>query len=66
MLIERESDQERHRVLGDQRVGLVGVSEVQAVGHCVIVALGPQRSGREAGICAASANNWSPTFAISG
>jgi hypothetical protein len=33
LLVEREPDQERHRVGGDEGVGLVGVGEVQAVGH---------------------------------
>ncbi len=33
LLIEREADQKRHRVLGDQPVGLVGIGEVQAVWH---------------------------------
>ena len=33
LLVQREADQQRHRVGREQRVGLVGVSEVQAVGH---------------------------------
>jgi hypothetical protein len=33
MLIQREPDQQRHRVARDQLVGLVGVGEVQALGH---------------------------------
>jgi hypothetical protein len=33
LLVEREADQERHRVGGDQLVRLVGVGEVEAVGH---------------------------------
>ena len=37
LLVEDEADQQRHRVGGDQRVGLIGVGEVQAVGHGPIV-----------------------------
>jgi hypothetical protein len=33
LLVQRKSDQKRHRVGCDQRVGLVGVGEVKAVGH---------------------------------
>src|SRR4051812_5254884 len=33
LLVEDEAHEERHRVAGDQRVGLVGLGEVQAVGH---------------------------------
>ena len=33
LLVERETDQQRERVARDQRVGLVGVGEVQAIGH---------------------------------
>jgi hypothetical protein len=33
LLVEREADQQRERILGDQRVRLVGVGEVQAIGH---------------------------------
>ena len=33
LLVEREADQQRHRVRGDQRIGLVGFGEVQAIGH---------------------------------
>ena len=38
LLVEREADQERHRVPGDQLVGLVGLGEVQAIGHRPILA----------------------------
>jgi hypothetical protein len=37
MLIEREPDQQRHRVFGDQAVRLVGVGEVAAGGQGSIV-----------------------------
>ena len=37
LLVENEADQERHRVRGDECVGFVGVSEVQAVGHGAII-----------------------------
>ena len=37
LLVEREADQQRHRIRGDQRVGLVGLGEVQAVGHRPII-----------------------------
>lgn len=33
MLVEREADEQRHRVGCDQRVRLVGVGEVQAIGQ---------------------------------
>jgi hypothetical protein len=33
LLVEREADQQRHRVRGDQRIGLVGFREVQTVGQ---------------------------------
>jgi hypothetical protein len=33
LLVEREADQERHRLLGEQSVGLVVPGEVQPVGH---------------------------------
>ena len=38
LLVEREADQQRERIAGDQLVGLVGVGEVQPVGHPAIVA----------------------------
>jgi hypothetical protein len=37
LLVEREADQQRHRIGGDQRIGLVGLGEVEAVGHAAIV-----------------------------
>ena len=33
LLVEREADEQRHRVRGDQLVGFVGLGEVQAIGH---------------------------------
>ena len=33
LLVEREPDQERHRLLREQRVGLVVAGEVEPVGH---------------------------------
>jgi hypothetical protein len=42
LLVEHEADEECHRIGGDERVGLVGVGEVKAVGHRRIVA-GAQR-----------------------
>src|SRR6187200_1190525 len=42
LLIEREPDHERHRVRRDQRVGLVGVGEVETVRHGPIVPRGPR------------------------
>ena len=33
LLIQDEPDQQRHWVRRDQRVGLVGVGEVEAIGH---------------------------------
>ena len=38
LLVERESDQQRHGVVRDQLVGLVGVGEMQAIGHGAILA----------------------------
>jgi hypothetical protein len=38
MLVQGESDQQRHRVRRDQLVGLVGIREVQTVGHAPILA----------------------------
>jgi hypothetical protein len=37
LLVEREADEQRHRLGRDQRVGLVGVGEVQAIGHGAII-----------------------------
>ena len=37
LLVEREADQQRHRVLRDELVGLIGFGEVQAIGHTAIV-----------------------------
>ena len=33
LLVEREADDQRHRVRRDERIGLVGVGEVEAIGH---------------------------------
>jgi ketosteroid isomerase-like protein len=38
MLVEREPDQQRHRIVRDQLVGLVRASEAEAVGHAEILA----------------------------
>ena len=37
LLVEREADQERHRLLREERVGLVVAGEVQPVGHAPIL-----------------------------
>jgi|GEM_PF-5403721 len=37
-LVEREADEQGQRVRGDQGIGLVGVGEVEPVGHGSIVA----------------------------
>ena len=37
LLVEHEADQQGHRVRGDQRIRLIGVGEVQTVGHGPIV-----------------------------
>jgi hypothetical protein len=45
LLVEREADQQRHRIRGDQRVGLVGVGEVEPLGHGSILPGRPLRIG---------------------
>ena len=37
LLVERKADQQRHRLLREERVGLVVAGEVQAVGHAPIL-----------------------------
>lgn len=37
MLVEREADEQRHRISRDERVGLVRIREVQAIGHILIL-----------------------------
>jgi hypothetical protein len=46
LLIQGETDQQRHRVAGDQFVGLVGVGEVQVLRHHTSLTRVPPRGGR--------------------
>jgi len=55
LLVERKPHEQRHRVLGDQLVGFVGVGEVQLLRHIVILWPARQGCGESAGGPASSA-----------
>ena len=60
LLVEREADEQRHRVRDQQRVGLVGVGEVEAIGHGSIVVHARGPADRPPALGVARGVGWCP------